>query len=52
MKLIDGKIFDRVNPQIVIEYLKNLDSKIIKVATTILLKNFFKFYTLLFCLRG
>lgn len=31
MKLIDGKIFDRVNPQIVIEYLKNLDSKIIDV---------------------
>ena len=31
MKLIDGKIFDSVNPQVVMDYLKNLDIKIIEI---------------------
>ena len=31
MKLIDGKIFDRVKPQLVMDYLKNLDIKIIEI---------------------
>lgn len=31
MKLIDGKIFDMVEPKIVIDYLKNLDTKIIEI---------------------